>query len=73
LEREIEGIKWAAGTEGGIRTRDETMRPRSLGTLRPWRRIQYLFRRMAGDDELPLASSMSMAKPDTQSTVSKQH
>lgn len=45
-----------------MHTRDETIRPLSLGTLRPWRRIQYLFRRMAGDGELPLESSMAKSQ-----------
>jgi hypothetical protein len=38
------------------------MMPLSLGTLRPWRRIQYLFLKMGGDgdgdDRLPLETSI---------------
>jgi hypothetical protein len=53
-----------ASEADGFRTREETMRPRSLGMLRPWRRIQYLFRKMggsagAGDGKLPLESSIA--------------
>ena len=36
------------GELGWIGTREETMMPRSLGTLRPWRRIQYLLLKIGG-------------------------
>jgi hypothetical protein len=53
-------------------SREETMMPRSLGTLRPWRRIQYLLRKEgagAGGELLPESSipPQIKARSDTRS------
>jgi hypothetical protein len=46
------------GWIGRICTSEETMMPRSLGTLRPWRRIQYRFLKMRGGGESALEPSI---------------